>query len=521
MQLNFDNRIVKELPADPETENRRRQVNNAVYSFVDPTPVTAPTLLAASADMAQELGLSSATLASDEFLQVFAGNKKLEGMQPYAMCYGGHQFGNWAGQLGDGRAINLGEVVAPSGDYWALQLKGSGATPYSRSADGLAVLRSSLREYACSEAMHYLGVPTTRVLSLMTTGEDVLRDMLYDGNAQHEPGAIVCRTAPSFLRFGNYQIFAARKQHEELKQLVDFTIKHHFAELLDEHQAQSKQLYAAWFVKVCSLTASMIVDWMRVGFVHGVMNTDNMSILGLTIDYGPYGWLDDFDPEWTPNTTDAQNRRYRYSQQPNIALGNLYQLANSLYPLIEEASVLETALADFQADYQGQWLQMMCNKLGLTEYQKGDDQLIARLEALLAQTETDMTLFYRLLSEQNVTRQDQLQSVYYAEETQGEDYKSAMQEWLDDYQARLAVDALSASERFANMQKVNPKYVFRNYLAQNAIDEAEKGDLSVLHELLDVLKNPYTEQSGAEKYAQKRPDWARTRVGCSMLSCSS
>lgn len=521
MHLQFDNRIVNQLPADPETSNSRRQVNNAVYSFVDPTPVAAPSVVAVSTDVASDLGLSEQDLASDEFLQVFSGNQKLEGMQPYAMCYGGHQFGHWAGQLGDGRAINLGEVLTANGEHLAIQLKGSGITPYSRTADGLAVLRSSVREFMCSEAMHHLGIPTTRALSLMTTGEQVLRDMMYNGNAAHEPGAIVCRVSPSFLRFGNFQIFASRKQNDELKQLADFTIEHHFSELLDDHAPGSKELYLAWFQKVAALTAQMIVGWMRVGFVHGVMNTDNMSILGLTIDYGPYGWLDSFDPEWTPNTTDAENRRYRYSQQPNIALWNLYQLANSLYPLIEDAKALEKTLEHFQADYQGLWLQMMADKLGFLNYTKGDEELFQRLETLLSTAETDMTLCYRLLSEQNVTHYEQLEDVYYNPENHSEEFKSTTQQWLEDYQSRLEADNRETSERFQAMQAVNPKYIFRNYLAQQAIDLADKGDYSMVQDLLDILQKPYQEQQGAENFAAKRPEWARTRVGCSMLSCSS
>ncbi len=521
MNLQFDNRILNQLPADPDTSNTRRQVHNAVYSFVDPTPVAAPALVCASQDVADQLGLSAEDLNSEAFLNVFSGNQKLDGMRPYAMCYGGYQFGHWAGQLGDGRAINLGEVATPSGEHLALQLKGSGLTPYSRTADGLAVLRSSVREFLCSEAMYHLGIPTTRALSLMTTGEQVLRDMLYDGNAAHEPGAIVCRVAPSFLRFGNYQIFSSRKQYDELRQLVDFTIEHHFSDLLLEHPQGSKDLYLAWFKQVCERTAEMIVGWMRVGFVHGVMNTDNMSILGLTIDYGPYGWLDSFDPEWTPNTTDAQNRRYRYSQQPNIALWNLYQLANSLFPLIDDAKALEDSLEQFQADYQGRWLQMMASKLGLEEYRSGDEQLFTDLEALLSEFETDMTLFYRLLSEQDITAYAELESVYYDVDNHSSEYQASMQSWLNAYRTRLAEDDQSEDARFASMQSVNPKYLFRNYLAQQAIDLAEKGDYSMLDHLFEVLRNPYQAQTGAEIFEQKRPEWARTRVGCSMLSCSS
>jgi len=487
--------------------------------LVQPTSVKAPKVVSVAKEVAELLDLSESDYTSKTFLNTFVGNQILAGMQPYAMCYGGHQFGNWAGQLGDGRAINLGEAVNQKGEHWALQLKGAGPTPYSRTADGLAVLRSSIREYLCSEAMHHLGVPTTRALSLITTGEDVMRDMLYNGNAEYEPGAVVCRVAPSFIRFGNFQLFSSRKEYQELKQLADFTIKHHFNELLDDFEPGSKAVYLAWFETICARTIEMIVHWMRVGFVHGVMNTDNMSILGLTIDYGPYGWLDNFDPDWTPNTTDAQNRRYRYSQQANIALWNCYQLANALYPIIEETEGLESALENFQAQYQQQWHVMMSQKLGLRKFTEGDEQIFIQLETLLAKEETDMTLFYRALSSDNL-KLETFKACYYQHE-QSEEYIADLNSWLTAYQARIAKDNQSQIERQQAMNSVNPLYVFRNYLAQEAIDKAEAGDNSMVNELLELFRNPYTEQEGMDYYAQKRPDWARTKVGCSMLSCSS
>ncbi len=329
-QPTFDNAFIRELPGDPLRDAQPRQVEAAAYSRVDPSPVSAPRLLAHSREMAATLGFSEEDVASPEFAQVFGGNALLPGMQPYAANYGGHQFGHWAGQLGDGRAISLGETVNARGERWELQLKGAGLTPYSRGADGRAVLRSSVREFLCSEAMHHLGVPTTRALSLVDTGEQVVRDMFYDGNAAPERGAVVCRVAPSFIRFGNFELPASRGDIGLLTQLVDFTIRRDFPELEGEGEA----LYAAWFATVCERTARMVAHWMRVGFVHGVMNTDNMSILGLTIDYGPYGWIDNFDADWTPNTTDAQRRRYRFGQQPNVAWWNLSRLAGALAPLL-------------------------------------------------------------------------------------------------------------------------------------------------------------------------------------------
>src|SRR4051812_24775649 len=327
-QVEFQNTFTRDLPADPVLVNVPRQVADACYTRVEPTPVAAPKLLAWSDALAEFLGLSR---PGKETVEALAGSRVLPGMQPYAARYGGHQFGHWAGQLGDGRAITLAELIATDGSRQELQLKGAGLTPYSRTADGRAVLRSSLREFACSEAMHYLGVPTTRALSLVATGEDVIRDMFYDGHPAPEPGAIVCRVAPTFVRFGNFQILAAAGENDTLKKLADYVIATHYPEL----GPPSRDVYAKWFDEICRRTARLMVDWMRVGFVHGVMNTDNMSILGLTIDYGPYGWLEGYDPSWTPNTTDAQGRRYAYGNQPQIAQWNLLQLANAVYPLLE------------------------------------------------------------------------------------------------------------------------------------------------------------------------------------------
>ncbi|MGB5554450.1 MAG: protein adenylyltransferase SelO family protein, partial [Flavobacteriaceae bacterium] len=281
MKLKLNDTFNKELPADPIFENGRRQVTEACFSYVNPKKTSKPEMVHVSPEMRQAIGLTEQAVSSEEFLNVFTGNELIPNTKPYAMCYGGHQFGQWAGQLGDGRAINLAEIEH-EGKQWALQLKGSGETPYSRSADGLAVLRSSIREYLCSEAMFHLGVPTTRALSLALSGDQVMRDVLYDGHPAYEKGAIVCRVAPSFLRFGSYEILAAREDHKTLKVLVDYTIEHHFSHL----GKPSKNSYLQFFKEVVDRSLTMVMHWQRVGFVHGVMNTDNMSILGLTIDYG-------------------------------------------------------------------------------------------------------------------------------------------------------------------------------------------------------------------------------------------
>jgi uncharacterized protein YdiU (UPF0061 family) len=515
--LSFDNRFTRELPADPETANFCRQVQEACYSRVRPASVAKPELVAYAHEVAQIIDLTPAACETAEFAEVFAGNRQLQGMDPYATCYGGHQFGNWAGQLGDGRAINLGEVVNGRCERWALQLKGAGLTPYSRMADGLAVLRSSVREFLCSEAMFHLGVPTTRALSLVKTGEQVVRDMFYDGNAKPEPGAVVCRVAPSFTRFGSFQIFSSRGEVEVLRQLLDYTLRTDFPHL----GPPSKETYLQWYREVVERTAEMIAHWMRVGFVHGVMNTDNMSILGLTIDYGPYGWLEDYDPNWTPNTTDAQGRRYRFGNQPQVAHWNLAQLGQALLPLVEEVEPLQEIINAFSSAYEGYWQAMLTEKLGLEVF---DGELAAELHEILPLVETDMSIFYRKLAMVEVgaagdATDEQLMAplmdAYYVPEQLTDDYKARLGAWLRWYGAQASTD------RRERMEAVNPQYVLRNYMAQLAIDKAEEGDYTVVNELLELLRRPYEEQPEREQYAQKRPDWARDRAGCSMLSCSS
>ncbi len=521
--LHFDNCFTRELPADPLETNDRRQVRKACYSRVAPTPVQAPQLIGFSREAAALIDLDEKALQKPSLVEVLAGNRLLPGMDAHACCYGGHQFGHWAGQLGDGRAINLGEVVNRRGESWMLQLKGAGPTPYSRSADGLAVLRSSLREFLCSEAMFHLGVPTTRALSLVLTGESVWRDMFYDGHPELEPGAVVCRMASSFLRFGNFELPAARGELEILQQLVRFTLRHHFLEL----GAYSIDTVLQWFSEICQRTATLMVHWLRVGFVHGVMNTDNMSILGLTIDYGPYGWLEGYDPTWTPNTTDAMGRRYCFGRQAQIAYWNLAQLANALYPLINETRPLEQILEQYPDILEKNWQQMMTEKLGLGTFQAGDRALMDDLLRLLPEVETDMTLFFRnlalmpLAAEQPLDRITPLRQAFYQPEQVTQDYEQRLADWLARYGARVQKTRQPMEKRVQSMNRVNPKYVLRNYLAQMAIDKAARGEYSMINELLDLLRHPYDEQLGKERFAAKRPEWARNRPGCSMLSCSS
>ena len=521
--LQFDDLLVRSLTADPEQENFCRQVSKACYSRVRPTPVSAPSVVAVSREMVTRLGLSADAADTDWFRDVFSGNQVLDGMDPYANCYGGHQFGGWAGQLGDGRAITLGEVIGQNQERWEIQLKGAGPTPYSRRGDGRAVMRSSVREFLCSEAMHHLGVPTTRALSLVGTGDEILRDMFYDGRARYEPGAIVCRVAPSFLRFGSFEVLAWRKDAETLEKLATYALTTFFPHL----GPPGREGWLRMLVEVCEQTARMVTHWMRVGFVHGVMNTDNMSLLGLTIDYGPYGWLEGYQPDWTPNTTDSGRRRYCFGNQPRVAEWNLTRFAESLYPLVGEAEPLEEALQVYSQTLKQAHDNMAAAKLGLGDALRAA-VLYEELVPHLQRVETDMTIFFRRLAEvpchedaSDEERLSPLLEAYYDEQAFRTQASAATAQWLRAYCAQVRTDAKCDTHRRTAMNAVNPKYVLRNYLAQLAIDEAEKGDGTKVMELLDVLRHPYSEQPEHEQYAVKRPEWARHRPGCSTLSCSS
>jgi len=529
-ELAFDNRFTGELPADPEPANVRRQVHAAAYSRVTPTPVASPRTLAWSPEVADLLGLGPEVCQSDDFAAVFSGSRMPVGADPFAMAYAGHQFGSFAGQLGDGRAIALGEVLDRDGGHQMLQLKGSGPTPYSRTADGRAVLRSSLREYVCSEAMAHLGVPTTRALSLVATGEDVVRDMLYDGRPAPEPGAVVCRVAPSFTRFGSFQLPASRNDMDLLGRLVAHTVRHDFTELAADWGPTPAEYVPALFAEVCDRTATLAAHWMRVGFVHGVLNTDNMSILGLTIDYGPYGWLENFDTGWTPNTTDAAMRRYRYGAQPQVMQWNLLQLANALIGLTDDPDPLQAAVDGYSRAYTERFRAATTERLGWGAPIDGDDARIEALFAVLSRTEIDQVRFFRDLADVPVDADGLLDdealltplaAAWYRPEEIGGDVAAALVGWLRDWSARVTAGGVGDDDRRRRMDAVNPLFVPRNYLAQQAIDAAEQGDLGELHELLDVLRRPYDDQPGRERFAERRPEWARNRVGCSQLSCSS
>uniref|UniRef100_A0A0E0A8W1 Selenoprotein O n=1 Tax=Oryza glumipatula TaxID=40148 RepID=A0A0E0A8W1_9ORYZ len=503
-ELSWDDSFVRELPGDPRSDAIPREVLHACYTKVSPSaPVDNPKLVAWSQSVADILDLDHKEFERPDFPQLFSGANPLVGSSPYAQCYGGHQFGSWAGQLGDGRAITLGEVINSRGERWELQLKGCGKTPYSRFADGLAVLRSSIREFLCSEAMHGLGIPTTRALCLVETGKSVVRDMFYDGNSKEEPGAIVCRVAPSFLRFGSYQIHATRDKEdlEIVRHLADYTIRHHYPHLENIKKSEglsfeaaigdspaidlTSNKYAAWAVEVAERTAFLIASY-------------------------------------TPNTTDLPGKRYCFANQPDVGLWNIAQFTSPLTAaeLIskEEANyVMERYGTKFMDEYQS----IMTRKLGLPKYNK---QLIGKLLNNLAVDKVDYTNFFRLLSnvkaDHNIPEKELLVPLKAALLDIGPERKEAWISWVQTYIEELVSSGVPDEERKAAMNSVNPKYVLRNYLCQTAIDAAEQGDYDEVRRLLKVMEHPYDEQPGMEKYARLPPAWAY-RPGVCMLSCSS
>ncbi|GAB4819866.1 hypothetical protein N2152v2_006912 [Parachlorella kessleri] len=509
----------------PFEANHVRQVHNAFYSFVAPTPTdTEPCTVLASQDVAGMIGLDPAELERPEFALAFSGNMTLPGTKgkSYAQCYGGHQFGSWAGQLGDGRAISLGEAVNPAGEHWELQLKGAGRTPYSRFADGRAVLRSSIREYVASEAMAALGVPTTRALALVATGDQVMRDMFYNGNARLEPGAVVCRVARCFVRFGTFQLPATRGdgQTAMVNQLADYVIKHHYPHLQGRSDA-----HAAFFREVCERTGRLVAEWHRVGFVHGVLNTDNMSILGDTIDYGPYGWLERFNPDFTPNTTDLPGRRYCFRNQPEIGQFNVAQLARAL--LAAEAVTQEEAQAGVEAYAEAltqHYEEGMARKLGLKAY---DREVAVGFMKLLFDDTADYTNSFRCLSRvpNNPAPEEEgpggalptaISDVLGAVE---EDRVSAWREWLQLWRAKLQAEGLSEEERQARQDAANPAVVPRNHVLVEVINHAEQGDYAPLHKYMGVLLRPYSSEGVDPSYLEPAP--LQCRMGVELLSCSS
>ncbi|RYD53120.1 MAG: YdiU family protein [Sphingobacteriales bacterium] len=508
---NYTAAFIQAFPGDASGNLLPRQTPGLLWSATSLTPVADPTLLAWSENLARTLGIDQPQTLDE--IAVLAGNGLAPGMQPYASCYGGHQFGHWAGQLGDGRAITLGEWTRPDGFPEELQLKGAGPTAYSRRGDGRAVLRSSVREYLMSEAMYHLGIPTTRALSLVQTGDDVVRDLLYDGHPRPEPGAIVLRTAPSLIRFGHFELLYVRKEFELLRQLTDWVIQRYFPHLIGADPV------VAFYEELVKRTARLMVDWQRVGFVHGVMNTDNMSILGLTIDYGPYGMLDAYDEAFTPNTTDLPGRRYAFGNQPQIAKWNLANLAGSLVPVVKEPQRLAQALESYDLHFQSGQKAMLRAKLGLSGNEPLSNELLTELPQLLQTVQPDYTLFFQLLETLPMTGSVDA-TLHFEPALYGELSEPGtrqLQRFVEQYQQ--CIRSSDSSERTARMQQTNPRFILRNYQLHEAIEALEAGDDTLFRKLEAASQQPYTLLFPELNHQQ--PQWAQTKPGCGMLSCSS
>jgi len=485
--------------------NRFAQLPGTFYTRLDPEPLPAPSLLDVSDDAAALIGLDLGRTDPDALRDQLAGNRVVTGSAPLASVYAGHQFGVYVAQLGDGRALLLGGVETPGGDVWELQLKGSGKTPYSRTADGRAVLRSSIREYLCSEAMAGLGVATTRALALVGSDQPVIRETV-------ETAAVITRLAPSFIRFGHFEFFYHCGQHDALRQLADHVIDSFLPAC-----RQAPNAYLAMLEEVARRTASLVAQWQGVGFCHGVMNTDNLSILGLTIDYGPFGFLDAFDAGHICNHSDELGR-YAYNQQPQIAYWNLHCLGQAMLPLTGDVEATRAALQVFEDTFAAAMDDLFHAKAGLAERRPGDEVLIEGLLALLHANRVDWTVFWRRLADLRVdaapaSTADGARDLFVD--------RPAFDAWAVEYRARLAAESSRDAERAVRMKHVNPKYVLRNHLAEVAIGRARgddgSPDVAELRRLLQVLRRPYDEQPDAEAYAQLPPEWA----GSLHLSCSS
>ncbi len=501
------------FPGDTSGNTMQRQTPKMVFSTVKLMHFEQPELLIFNDQLAAEIGLGC--IENEQDTAFLNAARVPENIQTYATAYAGHQFGNWAGQLGDGRAIFAGEITNSAGKKTELQWKGAGATPYSRHADGRAVLRSSVREYLMSEAMYHLGVPTTRALSLSLSGEQVVRDMLYDGNAAYEKGAVMMRTAPSFLRFGHFELLSAQREYDTLAKLTDFAISNYFPAI----DQKSDERYADLFTAVCEKTADMIVDWYRVGFVHGVMNTDNMSLLGLTIDYGPFSMLDEYHLNFTPNTTDLPGRRYAFGNQAKIAQWNLWQLANALFPLIKDEQFLETALNQFNEKFWQKHDLMMSKKFGFSELLPGDDDFFTKAQQLMQDLELDYTLFFKGLETYNTSMDAREHFSDISYQRLSEDHYSQLSGFLETYFERLEQNSFTREESVSLMRKTNPAFILRNYLLFECINELNNGERTLLEKLLNALKNPYEEIY--PEFSVRRPSRYDGQTGCSTLSCSS
>ena len=484
--------------------NRYAALGPEFLSAVAPTPLPNLHWVGQNTQLAHEMGLPNTFWQDSQVLAALGGNDLLPGSASFASVYSGHQFGVWAGQLGDGRALWLGEIDTLMGPQ-ELQLKGAGKTPYSRMGDGRAVLRSSIREYLCSEAMHSLGIPTTRALALVGSPARVLREEL-------ESAAVVTRVAPSFIRFGHFEHFAAKGQVQQLQQLADFFIEHQWPDLCSVDAGPRR--YTALLAKVAKQTASLLAHWQSVGFCHGVMNTDNMSMLGLTIDYGPFQFLDGFDPAHICNHSDHQGR-YAYARQPQIAFWNLYCLGQALMPLIDNEELAVSALEGFKSDYPRLLDERFAAKLGLAQLESTDHALIQNLLQLLATEKTDFTIFWRRLSHAVEKLGSESAGIAFTPVRDLFIQHTAFDAWLTTYLARL--DAQNVSDSATLMLKTNPKFVLRNHLGEAAINQAKMGDFAGVQTLMTLLSSPFEEHPGFDAFAAFPPDWASSIS----ISCSS
>jgi len=516
----FSDPKLASLPLDKETKNNiRGNGSGAVFSLVRPTPwQSKPRLVAHSPSVLRDLlDLDPAVVQSPEFLDFVAGNLVLPGSEPMAHRYGGHQFGHWAGQLGDGRAHLLGEYVNQRGERWELQLKGSGRTPYSRFGDGRAVLRSSIREFLCSESMYGLGIATSRAAAIVVSDDKIPRDLFYNGRVIMEKGAVVLRLAPSWFRFGSFEILARNGELAELRQLADFILKNNFPNIEKEGDAG----YMAMFSQVVQQTAEMIANWNAVGFAHGVMNTDNMSIMSVTIDYGPFGFVDEYNPRFIPNHSDDSGR-YDLESQVNIGLWNLDKLAVAMRPLVspDTRSQMEIVLKGYGVKYQEVWSKLFRQKLGLlSDGGEEDEDLINTLLEVMESIDADFTQTFRDLSELSL---DDLVSFKIPESSWGLHQclkNKKIKDFLALYGARLKKEGREDEHRMSDMQTINPRYILRNWIAQRAIELAENDDFSEVQFLLDLLNNPYNINKIAEEkgYANPPPGWSKKLA----VSCSS
>lgn len=474
--------------------NSWQQELTGYYTSLQPTPLAGGRLLYHNAPLAAEMALDAELFAGDGH-GVWSGQALLPGMAPLAQVYSGHQFGVWAGQLGDGRGLLLGEQQLEDGRKLDWHLKGAGLTPYSRMGDGRAVIRSSVREFLASEALHHLGIPGTRALALAIGDEPVLRET-------QERGAMLMRIAESHLRFGHFEHFYYAGETDKVRQLADYAIRHHWPHL----QAEPDR-YLLWFTDVAERTARLIALWQSAGFAHGVMNTDNMSILGLTLDYGPYGFLDEYDPAFICNHSDYQGR-YAFNNQPTIGLWNLNRLAHALSGLLTTEQ-LKQALSHYEPELMRVWGERMRAKLGLLTPQEEDNTILSNLLALMSNEHSDYTFTFRQLS---YTEQQEGRSPLRDEFID----RDAFDRWYSSYRQRLLQDEASDSERQAVMQAANPAIVLRNYLAQQVIEEVERGETAALKELHLALQHPFDEAASSATLRQRPPEWSKTlEVSCS------